>query len=372
MATKRSTKKHGAPRKAAAGSTRAKIAAPPKPAAIARRAQPKTLVTGGTGFLGAHLVRQLVEDGVKNIRVMATSIPAWVEELGVEGVAGSITSPADVARAVEGVAEIYHLAGRVSRDREEAHQMYSIHVDGTRLLCQAARAAGVKSIVLASTSGTIAVTEKGDAIPDETWLPPLDIISRWPYYASKAYQESVALEYFSGQNERLVIVNPSLLLGPGDDRLSSTRVILDFLARRIMATPSGGLSFVDARDVARTLRAAMERGRHGERYLLGAANWTFEKFFGRLERLTKVAAPRLWLPSKLTITGAGLVHSLYRHWKLAPPVEPAAIEMAEYFWYLNSSKAERELGFAPRDPADTLNDTVQYIRENFLGSASVA
>jgi dihydroflavonol-4-reductase len=329
-----------------------------------------TLVTGGTGFLGAHLVRELVAGGVKNVRVLSTGVPAWLGELGVEGVEGSITSAEAVERAVEGVGEIYHLAGRVSRGPEDAHAMYDLHVTGTRLLCEAARAAGVGSMVLASTSGTIAVTETGDVTPDEDWPQPLDLVSRWPYYSSKVFQERVALEHFTGKGARLVIINPSLLLGPGDDRLSSTKVILDFISRKIMSVPKGGLSFVDARDVAKAAIAAMRKGRHGERYLLGAANWTFEEFFGRLERLTKVDAPRLALPSKLTLAGARGLHALYKHWKLAPPVEPAEIEMADHFWYLDSSKAAHELGFAPRDPALTLNDTVNYVRANFLGDSA--
>jgi dihydroflavonol-4-reductase len=337
-------------------------------AAIEKRQRAVTLVTGGTGFLGSHLVRQMIEDGAKDIRVMATSIPDWLVDLGVETFAGSITNPEDTKRAVEGISEIYHLAGKVSREREDAREMYDIHVEGTRLLCDAAKAAGVKTIVLASTSGTVAVTKDGEVIPDETYPLPLDIVSRWPYYASKAYQEMAALERFQGKGLRLVIMNPSLLLGPGDDRLSSTKVILDFMARRISAVPTGGVSFVDARDAARTFRAAMKKGRHGERYLLGAANWTFSKFFGRLERLTKVSSPWLALPSRLAITGANLVDSLFRQWDMASPVEPGAIEMAQYFWYLNCAKATRELGFKPRDPGETLHDTVAYLRENFLGS----
>lgn len=361
MATTKTTKR--APRK-----TTTK-AGTKKSAAIARRPQPRTLITGGTGFLGSHLVRQLVAGGANNLRVMATSIPSWLGEVGVETTAGSITSADDVARAVEGVGEVYHLAGRVSREEEDAHQMYAIHVDGTRLLCDAASASGVKTIVLASTSGTIAVRENGDGIPDESGSQPLDIVSRWPYYASKVYQERVALERFAGAGRRLVILNPSLLLGPGDDRLSSTRVVLDFLARKITATPRGGLSFVDVRDAAKAFEAAMKDGRNGERYLLGSANWTFDRFFGRLERLTKVRAPRISFPSKLAVTGSQIIHSLYKQWDKAPPVEPAAVEMAEYFWYLDSSKAERELGFAPRDPGETLLDTVKYLREHFLGDA---
>lgn len=361
------TTKKTATKKAA---TKAKKADAPKTTTLAKRAKPFTLVTGGTGFLGAHLVRLLNEEGEGPLRVLSTSAPAWLEELGVETIVGSITSPEVVRRACEGASEVYHLAGRVSREPEDAHLMYELHVTGTRVLCEAAAAAGVKSIVMASTSGTVAVTEDGGVLPDEEWPTPLDIISRWPYYASKVYQERAALESFTGKGRRLVIMNPSLLLGPGDDRLSSTKVVLDFLSRKIPTVPKGGLSFVDARDAAAAFRAAMERGREGERYLLGAANWTFDKFFGRLERITKVPAPFLSLPSKLSLTGARAISSLYKHWKLAPPVEPNEIEMADYFWYLDASKAQAELGFNPRDPQETLLDTVTYVRENFLGHAA--
>lgn len=343
-----------------------------KKTSTTRKARPKTLVTGGTGFLGWHLIHQLIEAGGQDLRVLTTKTPTWLAGLGVEIVEGSIISPEVVARAVEGATDIYHLAGRVSRDPRDGRQMYAVHVEGTRLLCEAAAEAGVRNIVLASSSGTIAVTEDGDKVADETWPVPLDIISRWPYYASKLYQEQVALEGFSGEGRRLVILNPSLLLGPGDERLSSTKVVLDFLARRIRAVPSGGLNFVDVRDAARAFRQAMQHGRHGERYLLGAANWKFDKFFGRLERLTKIRGPRFSLPSGLAVSGARAVHSLYRHWNWAPPIEPAEIEMAEYFWYFDSSKAERELAFTPRDPGETLHDTVTYVRDNFLGSGALA
>ncbi|HZI18224.1 MAG TPA: NAD-dependent epimerase/dehydratase family protein [Pyrinomonadaceae bacterium] len=376
MVTKKSTGKKGtadgarkepskrsATAKAAAKKAPAKNPAPG--AALARRPQPLTLVTGGTGFLGSHLVRLLAAVGAR-VRVLTTNAPPWLAELGVEAVEGSITSPEDVARAVEGAGEVYHLAGRVSRETEDAHEMYRLHVEGTRLLCEAAARAGARTLVMASTSGTVAVTEDGAVAPDEDWPTPFDLVSRWPYYASKVFQERVALQNFSGPGRRLVIMNPSLLLGPGDERLSSTSVVLDFLSRKIPVVPKGGLSFVDVRDAAAAFRAAARHGGHGERYLLGAANWTFAEFFGRLERLTKVPAPFISLPRPIAVAGARAVSSLFRKWKLAPPVEPGEIEMAEHFWYLDSAKAERELSFRPRETSETLLDTVNYVRDNFL------
>ncbi len=335
--------------------------------APAKRAATKTLITGGTGFLGSHLLRLLAENEPHNLRVLTTATPAWLTEMGVEIVEGSITDPTIVAQAVGGVNEIYHLAGKVSREDEDARAMHDIHVKGTRLLCEAARAGEVKTIVMASTSGTIAVTENGGETPDEDYPTPFDIISRWPYYASKHFQERAALEAFNGAGRRLVMLNPSLLLGPGDERLSSTKVVLDYLSRKIKTVPKGGLSFVDARDAAPCFIAAMKRGQHGERYLLGAANWTFSEFFGRLERVSGVSAPTLALPKSLAVAGSRWLSNVYKHWDYAPPIEPSEVEMSEHFWYLDAAKATAQLGFAPREPAETLMDTVKYVRTRFLG-----
>src|SRR5687768_17744892 len=113
-------------------------------AAIEKRQRAATLITGGTGFLGSHLVRQLIEDGAKDIRVMATSIPDWLVDLGVETFAGSITNAEDNKRAVEGISEIYHLAGKVSGEQKDSRKMFDFHVEGTRLLWDAAKTAGTK------------------------------------------------------------------------------------------------------------------------------------------------------------------------------------------------------------------------------------
>jgi dihydroflavonol-4-reductase len=338
---------------------------PTRSTSLARTAK-KTLITGGTGFLGVHLVRQLIDAGEKNLRVMASTVPDWMKDAGVEGIDGSVTNANDVANAVQNVSEIFHLAGKVSRDNDDAAAMNRIHVQGTRLLCEAACEAGVITMVLASSSGTIAVSED-DQVHDETFPPPVEIISRWAYYASKYYQERTALENFDGDGRRLVIMNPTLLLGPDDERLSSTKPVLDFLGRKIPYTPSGGLSFVDARDAAATFIAALEKGRHQEKYILGAANMTFKEFFARLERLSGVSAPMLKVPKKLAMAGSSFIDSVFKNWGKASPIQPKEVEQAEYFWYLDSTKAEDELGFSPRDPQETLQDTVKYLRENFLG-----
>lgn len=330
------------------------------------KTEKKILVTGGTGFLGAEVVRQLLAAGEKNLRVMASRVPEWMQDSGIEAAEGSVANRDDVIAAVRNASVIFHLSGKVSRSNEMAAAMNRVHVEGTRLLCEAAKDAGVSTIILASSSGTIAVSDQPEIL-DETYPPPIGIIAQWAYYSSKYYQERAALENFGGDGRRLVILNPTLLLGPGDERLSSTKVVLDFLGRKIPYCPGGGLSFVDVRDTAAAFIAAVQRGRHCEKYLLGAANMTFEEFFGRLERLSGISAPRIRIPKKLAVAGAGIIDSLYRNRQNASPVETGEVQQAEHFWYLDSSKAAEELGFSPRDPQETLQETIRYIRENFLG-----
>ncbi len=330
------------------------------------KTEKKVLITGGTGFLGTHIVRQFLDAGEKHLKVMASTVPAWMKDAGVKAVEGSVTNRDDVAKACKNVSAIFHLAGKVSRDNEDAAAMNKIHVEGTRLLCEAAKEAGVRKIILASSSGTIAASEDAQVF-DETFPQPLDVISRWAYYASKYYQERTAIENFDGEDRRLVILNPSLLLGPDDERLSSTKPVLDFLAKKIPYTPNGGLNFVDVRDTAAAFISALEKGGHQEKYLLGAANMPFPEFFGRLERLSGVAAPMLKVPKKLAMAGSTIIESVFKNWGRASPVASKEVEQAEFFWYFDSSKAEDELGFSPRDPQETLQDTVGYLRENFLG-----
>jgi dihydroflavonol-4-reductase len=319
------------------------------------------LVTGATGFLGEHLCRVLVEHG-HAVRGLARTRSAVLADLGVEHVRGDVLTGPELDRALGGVAAVFHLAGAVSRDPEDAQRMMRLHVDGTRRVLERMAAAGVRRMVLASTSGTIGVS-KQEEILDESAPYAEEIVAGWPYYASKIYQERLAFEHGARLGIEVVAVNPSLLLGPGDRRLSSTGDVRKFIKRQIPTIPDGGISFVDARDAAAATAAALDKGRAGERYLLGGPNWTTKEFFARLGRVANVAPPRLKLPPRLNKWGASVVEELYRWRGKPPPVDRISVEMAEHYWWIDSSKAARELGFSARDPQLTLVDTVAYLRQ---------
>ena len=331
----------------------------------------KILVTGGTGFLGNHFMDELCKRvDSADIRVLTLFNTPALDAHGVEILVGTITSEADVARAVEGVTHIYHLAGYVSRKPEDAHLMFQVHVDGTRILCQAAVQAGVKRILMSSTSGTIAISEREDEWPDESSPPPMALVTRWGYYSSKAYQEETARR-FCGDEVELVMVNPGLLLGPGDERIGSTREVVSFLAGDVRVVPPGGINFVDARDVAAIIPVAMEKGRPGERYLLGGHNMTFAEYFDRMERLSKEYSLRVKLPGDWSWRAARAQAAVFKAFGRNPPIEPAAAEMAKYFWYFHSEKAKREFGFTPREASATIFDTIEYVREHHMGNGAL-
>jgi dihydroflavonol-4-reductase len=229
----------------------------------------------------------------------------------------------------------------------------------------------VRRVVLASSSGTIAVS-KEDRVATEADPYPISVVAGWPYYLSKIYQEKAALRIHRDTGLPVVVLNPSLLLGPGDTRLSSTDVVFKFLERRIPAMPGGGLSFVDVRDAAAAFAAALVRGRPGERYLLGGANMSFRDFFGRLERLSGVTAPRLRLPTALNLAGARLLGQVHAWRNTEPDLDLPSTEMGECFWYCDSAKAREALGFAPRDAQETLFETVRWLDEHVRGRPRAA
>jgi dihydroflavonol-4-reductase len=319
------------------------------------------LVTGATGFLGEHLCRVLVERGLR-VRGLARTRSLVLAELGVELVRGDVQAGPELGQALAGVEAVFHLAGAVSRDADDAQRLMRLHVDGTRRVLEEMQRAGVARMVLASTSGTSGVS-KDEVILDESAPYAEPIIAGWPYYASKLYQERLAFDLGPKLGVAVTAINPSLLLGPGDRRLSSTEDVRKFLKRQVPVVPDGGINFVDVRDVAVATANALDRGGAGHRYLLGGPNWTMREFFERLGRVAQVAPPRWRAPKALLRWTASAVEEIYRHRGKLPPVDRISVEMAEHFWWIDSAKAERELDFLSRDPTLTLHDTVAYLRQ---------
>lgn len=319
-------------------------------------------VGGATGFLGAHLTGLLRARGHEVVAV---------SRRGGEGVTAlDVGDASAVAASARGCDGAFLCTGKVSRDPADAEELFRQNVVATRAALAGLEQAGVRRVVYASTSGTIAVGEDGTRIADEEASAPMELIARWPYYRSKYYAEREALAASSPPGFEVVVVNPSLLLGPGDLHESSTGDVVRFLERAIPAVPAGGLAFVDARDAALGMLLAFEHGRAGERYLLNAQNLTLAAFFQRLARLTGVSAPRLRLPSSrpLALGLNGLFSRAVRAIGGEPPVDETSVEMAQYFWYCSSEKAERELGWVARDPGETLRDTVADLVERGVAS----
>lgn len=319
------------------------------------------LVTGSTGFLGTHLIDRLLSRGHRVVALCRHDAPDLAAK-GAVVLLGDVLDGASVKSAAEGCEGVFHCAGRVSRRREDAEALYRVHVEGTKTTLDACREAGVKRAVLASTSGTVAVSRAPEVL-DETAPAPTELLAGWPYYRSKLYAERAALDR-NGPGFEVVSVNPSLLLGPGDIHGSSTSDVVSFLEQKVPFVPAGGIAFVDARDAAEAMILAMEKGRAGQRYLINAANMTLEAFFGRLSRISGVPAPKLRAPRSVLLAKAGaeLIKRAQKHVPLNVELDAVSAEMAQYYWYVDASKARKELGFTHRDPMETLSETIEDLR----------
>ncbi len=318
-------------------------------------------ITGAGGFLGRHLVEQLKQGGAGGrLRLLCRGASRFDGDPDVEVAWGDITSAHDVERAIEGAGFVYHLAGFVSRDRRDRDRLFATHVDGTRHVCEAALKHGIDKIVVVSSSGTIAVSRE-PVVHEETSGYKHEIVARWNYYLSKIFAEKAALSFFD-RGLPVVVVNPALLLGPGDDRGSSTGDVSLFLDGQILSMPRGGMSFVDVRDAAQGAIAAMRAGRPGERYLLGGPNWTFRRVIQQLSELSGRRPPLYEVPLRLSQAGASVLRRVFPLVGRRFDLDNETIEMSAHFWYCNSAKAAGELGFRTRDPRRTLEDTIEDIR----------
>lgn len=343
-----------------------------KKAKPSRRPRNVVLVTGATGFLGKHLIEALTApsgvdtsshgfSGAK-VRALVRHPTLHLERHGVEVVVGDVCDAEACARAMKGVTHVVHAAGFVSRSPDDGPAMYRTHVEGTRVVLRAAADAGVKRLVVVSTSGTVAVSRDANEVSTEASPYRKTTAARWPYYLSKIYQEETAFALGRELGLDVVVVNPSLLLGPGDERGSSTADVEKVVRGRLPVIPrGGGLAVVDVRDAAQGCLLALAKGRAGERYLLSTENLEIEVFLGRVARVADVPAPRAILSPRLAQEGARWMGRLLKPLALEPPIDAHSLEMAEHTWYCDATKAKTELGFAPRELQQTLIDTVRDI-----------
>jgi dihydroflavonol-4-reductase len=318
------------------------------------------LITGATGFVGWHVARKLL-DGARNVRALARD-PCRLRELeGIEPIPGDLRDRASLERAVAGCGVVYHVAADYRLWTKQPEEMYRINVEGTRNLLEAACNAGVERFVYTSTVGCIGVPRGG--LGDEDSTTALNEMSGH-YKRSKFLAEREALE-FAARGFDVVIVNPTAPVGDRDFKPTPTgRIVLDFMRGAMPAFLDTGLNVVDVRDVAEGHLAACERGRRGERYILGAENLTLQEIFLALAGIAGRQAPKLRIPYAAAYA-AGVVSTA---WAGVTGREPRApldgVRMARKKMWVKHDKAARELGYRPNPAAGALERAVKWFRAN--------
>ncbi len=304
----------------------------------------KVLVTGATGFIGSQLTAELVRRGHR-VRVLrrASSRTLMLADLpDVEHVLGDILEPDAVAQAVRGCDVVYHVAALSSYWRAQRDQVYRVNVDGTRVVMEACLRAGVSRVV--HTSSVAAIGVRGDGLPaDET--TSFDAFSaRWAYADSKRRAEQ---EVYRAVDRGLdaVIVNPVAVIGPGDHYLISSSMVLEFAKRPILAVPPGGVCLADIDAVVYGHIAAAERGRTGERYILGGENLTNQQIAATLCAIAGQPPPRWTIPGWLLGPAALGVDAFNRITPRPPVVSGEQLRLAARYVFYDASKAVRELGY---------------------------
>jgi dihydroflavonol-4-reductase len=315
---------------------------------------PRTLVTGATGFIGSHLTRLLLERG-DQVRITVRGQFGGDVLPDVEKVRADVRDRPAVRRAMRGVERVFHLAGTTSFVLSRA-QVFSLNVEGTRVVMEEALRAGVERVVHTSSVAAVGPAPPG-AVADESnvWDAGRFAI---PYVDSKHEAEAAAMRLL-GRGVPLVVVNPAHVLGAGDPGRSSTTLVRRFMRRQIPAYVDGTLNIVGVHDVARGHLLADELGQVGERYILGNRNFTFDRLFADLARLSGVEPPALKLPLSAALALATAGERL--PWLKPPSVDE--VRATSLNWSFSSRKAKRELKWNTSPHEDCLEETVKWYRE---------
>ena len=328
-------------------------------------------VTGATGFLGSHVARVLAEQGAElRLLVRPTSDLRNLDGLNADRVVGDLRDPASIAKALSGCDVVFHVAAdyRLWVRGRDSNEMYRSNVEGTRSLLEAVRKQGVRRVVYTSSVATMGFTSgagsKNGQVADETSPVSLrDMIGH--YKRSKFMAEQVAVDAAKSGVD-VVIVNPTTPIGERDIKPTPTgRIVVDFLKRKFPAYVETGLNLVDATECARGHVQALEKGRSGERYILGGENLTLKQILDRLAAITSLPSPTLKLPYIFALA-AGVVDEMVTGRLLGrePRATIDAVRMGRKMMFVSSAKAERELGWRTVPVDAALRRSVDWFRDN--------
>ena len=327
----------------------------------------KAFVTGATGFLGSHVARVLAEQGSDlRLLVRPTSDLRNLEGLNADRVAGDLRDPASIEKALSGCDVVFHVAADYRLWVRDPAEMYRSNVEGTRCLLEAARKQGVRRVVYTSSVATMGFTSKtnyGNVADEQSPVGIDDMIGH--YKRSKFMAEQVAVEA-ARSGVDVVIVNPTTPIGERDIKPTPTgRIVVDFLKRKFPAYVETGLNLVDATECARGHVQALEKGRAGERYILGGENLTLKQILDRLGAITGLKSPTVKLPYFFALA-TGVVDEMVMGRLLGrePRATIDAVRMGRKMMFVSSVKAERELGWRTVPVEGALRRSVEWFRAN--------
>ncbi len=322
----------------------------------------KALVTGGTGFVGSHIVRALGEAG-HSARVLhrASSKLDALTGLDYESALGDILDEPALEAASEGCDWVFHVAAVADYWRADHSKMFEANVEGTRRVLNAARNAGVKRVVFTSSAGAVGLRSDGQPSNERVNfnLSP----EHFPYGYSKVLAERV-VEEAASDGQDVVTVNPVIVMGPGDlNMISGSYIVQIKQLGGLVPVPPGGIAVIDVRDVARMHLAAAQYGRSGERYILNAANYTQREWMGMIADVVGVKRPFISAPAFVLPIAANIIDFL-RRFGINTPINGDQTRLGAKNIHFDGSKAWAELGEPQIDMLTSLQDTYRWYREN--------
>jgi dihydroflavonol-4-reductase len=321
-------------------------------------------VTGATGFVGSHVARALADQGADlRLLVRGSSDLRNIEDLNAERVIGDLRDAASVQTAMSGCEVVFHVAADYRLWVRDPDEMYRANVDGTRAILEAAGKNRVRRVVYTSSVATMGFTGNGHPADENSPVALANMIG--PYKRSKFMAERVAMDAARNGMD-VVVVNPTTPVGERDIKPTPTgRIVVDFLKKKFPAYVDTGLNLVDVTECARGHVAALEKGRSGERYILGGENLTLKQILDKLAALTGLPSPKVKVPYVMALA-TGVVDEIVTGRMLGrePRATIDAVRMGRKKMFVTSAKAERELGWRSLPVDDALRRAVTWFQQN--------